>query len=687
MLPLWNPYIFCGYPLMATLQVGFFYPLTLIYYILPFNLAFNYYIILHYFLAACFMFILLRHFELGRAASFMGGMIFSLSGYLLSVSNMNTSLSSVIWLPLTLLFFDRLTKEVTLKDTIILSILFALQFLGGEPTIIYVTLFFLAAYALTFSRSRLKSLGAMAVAGAIALGLVAVQLIPFLELINLSDRVVRTGYYTVTERSFPPREMITFLLPYFFGNPAHFGGYTETLLGKMFQDWLISPYIGILPLVFVFFSFKRKRSLFFLLSAVAALFLSFGRYTGFYRLIFFIPGISMVRYPVKYLFLFAFCLSILASFGFEELRHGVADKAVKIKKWIKAVLPILLVLLSIIALGHIWRMQVFNFFAQKYPGDMPATFFDLLASMIEFNLLSLFSLGAYLLGFMALLWAAYRGWISNFWFSGLLILVVAADLFANGYPIPKMANAWVFEKRTENFELMDKEKGYYRFFYTPELEEENRVIYGETYEEALSNTRDNFTSNWHIPGHYFDFYGYESIAPIGLVKFYHQKFSKDKIKDNIASLSTYNVKYIASINKIDLPSLRLLRHKRRYGLDVYLYENLQVWPRAYIPGGKAEITKYAPNEIQISAETDREGLLFLSEAYYPGWKALVDGKEEKSLQTNEFFRGVMLKPGKHEVRFVYDPDSVKKGGMITLGSVIVLALATLRAMRGKQKAL
>ncbi|MDD5593958.1 MAG: hypothetical protein PHG97_04400, partial [Candidatus Margulisbacteria bacterium] len=61
-LPLWNPYIYCGFPLLATLQICFFYPLTVVYYLLPFNLGFNYYIILHYFLAACFMYALLRYF-------------------------------------------------------------------------------------------------------------------------------------------------------------------------------------------------------------------------------------------------------------------------------------------------------------------------------------------------------------------------------------------------------------------------------------------------------------------------------------------------------------------------------------------------------------------------------------------------------------------------------------------------
>ncbi|HVN67175.1 MAG TPA: hypothetical protein VMT55_02300, partial [Candidatus Sulfotelmatobacter sp.] len=104
-LPLWDPNIFCGFPLLATLQIGFFYPLTVIHYLLPFGRAFNWYIIIHYFLAGAFTYALLRHYRLPAAAAFFGGFVFAFSGYLLSVSNMNSSLSSVIWLPLVLIAF------------------------------------------------------------------------------------------------------------------------------------------------------------------------------------------------------------------------------------------------------------------------------------------------------------------------------------------------------------------------------------------------------------------------------------------------------------------------------------------------------------------------------------------------------------------------------------------------------
>ncbi|MFH1683814.1 MAG: YfhO family protein [Candidatus Margulisiibacteriota bacterium] len=684
--PLWNPYIFCGFPLLATLQICFFYPLSIIHYFLPYNLAFNYYTILHYFLAASFMYWLLRYFRLVRPAAFLGGIVFAFSGYLLSVSNMNTSLSSVIWLPLILIFFDRLLKDKSFANIAILGILLAVQFLGGEPTIIYVTLFFLLAYGGVFAgswRAFGRSLLGLGLAGLTALGLVAVQLLPFLELAKYSDRVVRTAYEIVAFRSFPPRELINFIFPYFFGNPAQFGGFTETLVGKTFQDWLISPYLGVLPLVFVFMSFgkNKKAALFFAVTAVAALLLAFGKYTPIYRLVYLVPGVSMIRYPVKYLFLLTFCLAILSSFGFDWLLSCCREGREKLRWLLRIFVPILGVMSLLFVVVCFFRRQIFAFFASGYSANLPKYFFGLLASIIEFNLLTFFFIICYLLAFVLLLFFAYRQKIKVAIFALLLILLVTADLFANSSTIMVAVAADVFAQAPQTYKLLQRETGLYRFFYTPELEKGNRLILGEDYNDALFEAKDNLTANWHIPYHFFDFYGYESIKPMGLFKYYHENFKEEKTEKNLKFLSRYNVKYIAATKKLGTPFLKLLRHKRKYGLDVYLYENASALPRAYIlypnkpaesQWKKVEIVKYSSQEIIISAGLRVDGRLFLSDSFYPGWKAYVDGTAAPIDQEAEYFRSVKLSPGKHLVRFVYDPLSFKIGALISLMTIFGL---------------
>ena len=63
-------------------------------------------------------------------------------------------------------------------------------------------------------------------------------------------------------------------------------------------------------------------------------------------------------------------------------------------------------------------------------------------------------------------------------------------------------------------------------------------------------------------------------------------------------------------------------------------------------------------------------LLVLSDTYYPGWKALVDGKPEKIYQANYAFRAVPLNAGTHKVEFVYDPVSFKLGAGVTLLGIL-----------------
>ena len=306
-LPLWNPYLYCGYPLLATLQVGFFYPLSLIHYFFPFHLAFNYFIILHYFLALLFMYWLVRYFQFSRGASILSAITFGFSGYLLSMVTMNTTLTSLIWLPLILLIYDKAIKKFTLGRFILLSILLAVQFLGGEPTVLYLSAIFLFFYGLVEGigawQAIAKHLFILFFTLITAAGLCAIQLIPFIEVLLNSYRVLKTDYAFITTRCFPPEELLNLISPYFFGNIIQ-NTYLDILRGDRYQAWLISPYIGILPVIFSLFSLNKLNKRYALLwgMLLLSLFLALGRYTPlFYWFYHFLPGVTLIRYPVKYL--------------------------------------------------------------------------------------------------------------------------------------------------------------------------------------------------------------------------------------------------------------------------------------------------------------------------------------------------------------------------------------------------
>ena len=103
--------------------------------------------------------------------------------------------------------------------------------------------------------------------------------------------------------------------------------------------------------------------------------------------------------------------------------------------------------------------------------------------------------------------------------------------------------------------------------------------------------------------------------------------------------------------------------------------------------GRAVITSYSLNEIGLEAEAASEGYLVLSEVYYPGWRAYVDGAEEPLLRANYAFRAVYLEPGLHEVRLVFAPTSWKVGLLVGAGTWLILlfwgAGQTWRRLQGR----
>jgi hypothetical protein len=91
-----------------------------------------------------------------------------------------------------------------------------------------------------------------------------------------------------------------------------------------------------------------------------------------------------------------------------------------------------------------------------------------------------------------------------------------------------------------------------------------------------------------------------------------------------------------------------------------------------VPGIKesVEISEYKNDKIEVTVSLPTPKILVLSETFYPGWKAYLDGRETKIYQANYAFRAVPVPAGIHTVTFVYDPTSVKVGRAITIFTLL-----------------
>ena len=94
--------------------------------------------------------------------------------------------------------------------------------------------------------------------------------------------------------------------------------------------------------------------------------------------------------------------------------------------------------------------------------------------------------------------------------------------------------------------------------------------------------------------------------------------------------------------------------------------------------------KYSPNKIIFYVDTQSNNILFLSDTYYPGWKAYVDNKETRIYRADYAFRAIFIPSGKHTIIFFYNPKSFYIGTSVTLATIMVIMLyIAINRMRGK----
>ncbi|MGH2537927.1 MAG: YfhO family protein [Candidatus Promineifilaceae bacterium] len=108
-------------------------------------------------------------------------------------------------------------------------------------------------------------------------------------------------------------------------------------------------------------------------------------------------------------------------------------------------------------------------------------------------------------------------------------------------------------------------------------------------------------------------------------------------------------------------------------------------PAAYGAGrGETRILSYMPERISLEVKTDRPGLLVLTDAYYPGWEAELDGAPVPIYPADVLFRALVVPAGSHTLELAYRPASVRLGMMVSaLAWLAWLGLAgyTLRLKR------
>ena len=90
-----------------------------------------------------------------------------------------------------------------------------------------------------------------------------------------------------------------------------------------------------------------------------------------------------------------------------------------------------------------------------------------------------------------------------------------------------------------------------------------------------------------------------------------------------------------------------------------------------------KLTSYAPNRLTYDVSTTKGGVIVFAESYYPGWTALVDGKEVEIGRVNYVLRAISVTAGRHKVELSFFPKTVNTTEYIAYAAYVVILLAIL----------
>jgi hypothetical protein len=505
----------------------------------------------------------------------------------------------------------------------------------------------------------------------------AAQMLPTLELMAATTRAALT-VHDAGQDSLP----WTYLLGYLV---ADWGGYHE---------WM--TYLGLAPLglaALALWQGKTAERVFWFGLAAVALCFALGTNGPLYPLLFrLFPGLGWVRVPPRALLLFVLAANILSAWGVDAMLAWPRRS----RQW--ATRLAFAGLLTCVALGL--------GFAAILKSALPA-------SVIAFAVVGT--------AWMALWLASIVRFLPPAVTKSALFVLVVVDLWLVRSSLLELRPAQeVLAERDQVVRYLKAQDGLFRV-YSPSYSIRQHVgaRYGVQQLDGVDPSQVRWMAQFMALAGGYTIDGYGVTIPYFPDGSDVETAWQDARLD-ASLLGLFNGRFVVA--EFDLPSLAL----REQFAESRVYENERALPRAFLianaqsvsgwqdaqarlgagfdptqgalvegdlildgpPGWQeAQISFFSPNRVVVHADVQRVALLVLSEVYYPGWRAVVDGIEQPVYRVNGVMRGVVLEPGAHTVVWSYRPASLCWGIAISLVALLGLVGAGVATWARKKAAL
>lgn len=696
-LPLWNPYMFGGYPLFANTQVGILFPTMIFYLLFSAPVAWTIQVMSQPFLASLFMYILLRHLKLNKLSSIFGSIVYGFGGSTILWIQWNTQATTSLFLPILIFLEDKYLISRSFKWGALLSIVVCLQILAGYLPIIPFTFLGMGIWYL-FRSNRLFADLRILFFIILGLSLSAIFLLPVVELIRISQRVIET--LTGGNPFFAPENIVNLIAPDFFGNPA-----TGNFWGRG-DNMDTTIYAGVTTLIFSLLGlknfFNKTEIKFALFLFILALVISISNPLSvfLYKLGLW-GGSSITMNRVN--FLINFSLSILGAYGIMLIEK-------KSKLSLNPSLWILSVVLGVTA-GLLISKQLLlkSLNSIQLLRDSIEVLLTHINISLRNLLLPLFIVVTVFLLIVLLNKLKRFKSIAEIAF----VLLLVFELFRFGLKFNTFSKTDFIYPETPISKFLEKYPN-------------DRVI----------AERDIFPANMWVPFKISSLQGYDGIYPLNTAKLLAIIDS-----DNLDSAPKPRWGIVGNFNSniLDQTNTRFLLAVKRdaqgrassngkvsvtippkykevfENKGVAILENTQSLPRVYLTKqvikasdidtlklmqddnfpirtisitddfefnnnptetSNVELTynTLTNSHVQIKAISNTDAYLVVLDSFYPGWKAFIDGKESTIHRTNYNFRGVFLPKGTHIIEFIYTPKSLEYGAIISGVSFLIIII-------------